>query len=71
VVVQEELKMHLEVREVVLISSESERLKNLEVGEFLEIVGAGSEVLRNMVSYLSKRSVDIAPTRRARKGVSY
>ena len=63
--------MHLEVREVVLISSESERLKNLGVGEFLEIVGVGSEVLRSMVSHLSKRSVDIAQTRRARKGVSY
>lgn len=63
--------MHLEVREVVLISSESERLKSLGVGEFLEIVGAGLEVLRKVVSYLSRRRVDIGQTRRARKGVSY
>jgi len=46
--------MHLEATEAVSISSESERLEDLGMGEFQENGGVESQVLRIMVNLLSK-----------------
>jgi len=51
--------MHLEATEAVSISSESERLEDLGMGEFQENGGVESQVLRNHGEFVKQKRESI------------